>query len=106
MGKPRIKLPATAAKGDIIEIKTLVDHPMESGQRKDAAGQPVPRRILNKLTCTFNGRPVMEAKLHPAIAANPYMAFFARVDESGTFEFVWSDDDGSALTEKAEIKVA
>ncbi len=79
---------------------------MESGQRKDADGKPIPRQILNKLVCTFNGQPVMEAKMHPAIAANPYMAFFARVEESGTFEFTWTDDDGSTVTEKAEIKVA
>ena len=79
---------------------------MESGQRKDAEGKPIPRRILNKLVCTFNGRPVFEAKLFPAISANPYMAFTARVEESGTFEFTWTDDDGSSFSEKAEIKVA
>jgi sulfur-oxidizing protein SoxZ len=103
MGKARIKLPSTAKKGEVIEIKTLVEHPMESGQRKDAAGQPVPRKILNKLAVTFNGKPVMEMKLHPAIAANPYMSFFARVEDSGTFEFVWTDDDGSTISEKAAI---
>lgn len=106
MGKTRIKIPATATRGQIVEIKTLTEHPMESGQRKDAEGRPVPRKILNKLVCTFNGRLVFEAKMYPAISANPYMAFFARVEESGTFEFTWTDDDGSTFTEKAEIKVS
>jgi sulfur-oxidizing protein SoxZ len=105
MSRTRIKIPATASKGQIIEIRTLTEHPMESGLRKNAEGQLVPRKILNKLVCTFNGAPVLEARLFPAIAANPYMAFFARVEESGTFEFTWTDDDGSSFTEKAEIKV-
>jgi sulfur-oxidizing protein SoxZ len=106
MSKAKIKIPATAAKGQIVEIKTLTEHPMESGLRKDAEGKPIPRKILNKLTCTFNGKPVMEAKLYPAISANPYMSFFAKVEESGTFEFTWTDDTGESFTEKAEIKVA
>ncbi|HYD67788.1 thiosulfate oxidation carrier complex protein SoxZ [Azospirillum sp.] len=104
--KPRIKLPAEAKKGDVVEIKTMVQHPMESGQRKDASGNPIPRKIINKFACTFNGKPVFETKLQPAIAANPYLAFFAKVEESGTFEFTWTDDDGTVTTEKAQIKVA
>jgi sulfur-oxidizing protein SoxZ len=103
MGKARIKLPASAKKGEIVEIKTLVEHPMESGQRKGADGQLIPRNILNKLAVTFNGKPVLDAKLYPGVAANPYMSFFARVDDSGTFEFTWTGDDGSSITEKATI---
>jgi sulfur-oxidizing protein SoxZ len=106
MGKARIKLPASAKKGEVIEIKTLVEHPMESGLRKGADGQPVPRNILNRLTVTFNGKPVLETKLYPAVAANPYMSFFARVGESGTFEFTWTGDDGEIIAEKAEIKAS
>jgi sulfur-oxidizing protein SoxZ len=105
MGKTRIKVPATATKGQIIEIKTLTEHPMESGQRKNAEGKQIPRKILNRLVCTFGGKPVFEARMQPAISSNPYMAFFARVEESGTFEFTWTDDDGTTFTEKAEIKV-
>ena len=102
--KPRIKLPKEAKKGEIIQIKTLVSHLMESGQRKDAQGKPIARKIINKFTCEFNGRPVFSCALEPAISANPYIQFDARIDEEGTFKFAWNDDDGSVVT--AEEKIA
>jgi len=71
--KPRLKLPAEAKKGDVIEIKTLLPHVMESGQRKDKDGNAIPRKIINKFACEFNGKPVFSVNLDPAIAANPYM---------------------------------
>ena len=102
--KPLIKLPKEAKKGEIIQIKTLVSHLMESGQRKDAQGKPIARKIINKFTCEFNGRPVFSCALEPAISANPYIQFDARIDEEGTFKFAWTDDDGSVVT--AEEKIA
>lgn len=106
MTKARIKIPETAAKGETFEVKTLVLHPMESGLRRDQDGNLVPRKILNHFTCTFNGEVVFDADLEPGIAANPYLTFFARVEEDGVFEFVWTDDDGSVITETAPITVA
>ena len=102
--KPRIKLPKEATKGETIQIKTLVSHVMESGQRKDAQGKTVPRKIINKFTCEFNGKPVFACALEPAISANPYIQFNARIDEEGTFKFAWTDDDGTVIT--AEEKIA
>ena len=102
---PRLKLPSQAKKGDIIEIKTLLPHPMESGQRKGKDGKPIPRKIINKFVCTFNGKPVFTADLEPAVAANPYMEFFAEVEESGTFRFAWTDDDGTVTTAEQKITV-
>ncbi|HEX5509812.1 MAG TPA: thiosulfate oxidation carrier complex protein SoxZ [Pseudolabrys sp.] len=102
---PRLKLPSQAKKGDIIEIKTLLPHPMESGQRKGKDGKPIPRKIINKFVCTFNGKPVFTADLEPAVAANPYMEFFAKVEESGTFKFTWTDDDGTVTTAEQKITV-
>ena len=102
--KPRVKLPKEAAKGEIVQIKTLISHPMESGQRKDAQGKTIPRKIINKFVCEFNGKTVFSCALEPAISANPYIQFNARVDEAGTFRFAWTDDDGSVIT--AEEKIA
>lgn len=104
--KPRLRVPATAKKGEVIEIKTLVTHPMESGQRKDADGRFVPRMILNRLTATFNGRPVLNVTLEPAVAANPYMSFFMRVPESGTLRLTWTDDMKNSWTAESRIDVA
>lgn len=104
--KPRIKLPKTAAKGEVLELKTLITHPMESGQRKDSNGQTVPRQIINRFTCAFNGQRVFAADLYPSLSANPYIVFNVRVETSGTFEFAWTDDDGSVYTDKKSIEVA
>jgi sulfur-oxidizing protein SoxZ len=103
--KPRIKLPKEARKGEVIEIKTLIAHVMETGLRKDQDGKIIPRKIINKFTAEFNGKPVFSVDLEPAIAANPYMQFTARVEESGTFRFTWVDDDGTVTTAEQQIAV-
>jgi sulfur-oxidizing protein SoxZ len=104
--QPRLKLPKEAKKGEVIQIKTLVSHVMETGFRKDAQGNAIPRKIVNKFTCEFNGKPVMSCNLEPAIAANPYLQFSAKVEESGTFKFTWVDDDGVVTTAEETIKVS
>ncbi len=104
--KPRVKVPKTATKGEIIEIKTLISHKMESGQRKDKkTGEKIPRKIINKFTCTYNGVEVFSADWHPAISTNPYMAFNTVATESGTLEFTWVDDDGSEYSKSSKITV-
>ncbi|MEZ5856031.1 MAG: thiosulfate oxidation carrier complex protein SoxZ [Hyphomicrobiaceae bacterium] len=100
---PRIRMPSTAKAGEVIEVKTLISHPMESGQRKDSAGKPIPRKIIKQFVATFNGKEVFRVDWHPAISANPYQSFFLKVPETGTFVFQWIDDDGSIY--KAEKKV-
>jgi sulfur-oxidizing protein SoxZ len=102
---PRIRVPAQAKSGDIIEIKTLISHDMESGQRKDASGAVIPRKIIKQFIARFNGKEFFRADWHPAISANPYQAFFFKATESGQFEFVWQDDDGSEYKTTAALKV-
>ncbi len=104
--KPRIKLPKKAAAGEVITIKTLISHEMESGQRKDKEGNTIPRQIINKFTCAFEGATVFECDLDPAISANPFFEFTAKVDKSGTFKFTWVDDDGSVYETEQAIEVA
>lgn len=103
---PRVRVPRSAKAGEVVEIKTLISHDMESGQRKDSDGNTIPRKIINKFTCTFNGEEVFVADMHPAISANPYMTFFMKAEESGKFEFSWFDDDGSVYRDSAEMKVS
>ena len=105
MAKALIRVPAEAKKGEAIEIKTLVSHPMETGQRRDSTGQPIPRHILNRFVCTYNGEEVFRADFFPAIAANPFLAFFTLATDSGELVFRWTDDDGTAQTETARITV-
>ena len=100
---PRVRMPATAKAGEVIEVKTLISHEMETGLRKDSSGKVVPRRIIKQFVAKFDGEEIMKADWHPAISANPYQSFFVRVPKSGTFEFSWFDDDGSVY--KSEHKV-
>lgn len=104
--KPRIRVPQTAKKDEVIEIKTLISHTMESGQRRDSTGKVIPRSIINKFTCTYNGKPVVEAALEPAISANPAINFFVKCTESGTLDFTWHDDDGSVYKISQAISVS
>src|SRR5262245_59743520 len=103
--QPRIRMPKLAKKGEVIQIRALVSHVMESGQRRDASGKPIPRNIINRFTCTFNGRPVLACDLEQAISANPYFEFSARVEESGTFRFSWATDDGALISASETITV-
>lgn len=103
--RPRVKVPKTATAGEVITIKTLISHDMESGQRKDSEGNTIPRKIINKFTCDFNGQTVFSCDIDPAISANPYFEFNAKVAESGTFKFTWVDDDGSVYEAEEKIEV-
>ncbi len=101
--KPRVRVPRLAAAGEAFEIKTLISHKMESGQRKDGDGNPIPRSIINAFSCDFNGENVISAALEGAISTNPYIQFEASITESGTFTFTWNDDDGSVYTDTKDI---
>jgi sulfur-oxidizing protein SoxZ len=104
--KPRIKLDRKEVKaGDIVEVKALVSHIMETGQRKDAQGNVIPRKILNKFACTVNGKQVFAADFEPAISANPYIQFKFKATESGPVVLTWTDDDGSTIVGEETIKV-
>ncbi len=103
--KPRVKVPKKAAAGDVIKIKTLISHKMESGQRKDKEGNKIPQKIINRFVVQFNGAEVFSADIAPGISANPYFEFSVKVQESGTFSFLWVDDDGSEYTTEAPITV-
>lgn len=107
MEQARVSVPKTARKGEIIQVKTLISHPMESGQRQDAArGGVIPRKIIPQFVCTYNGEEVFWAAWYPAIAANPYMAFYLVATESGVVECRWTDDDGVVYTQSASLTVS
>jgi sulfur-oxidizing protein SoxZ len=104
--KPRVKVPSSAKKGEVIQIKTLAPHKMETGRRKHKKTKKrIPRMIINKFIAKFNGKEVFSADLHPAVSANPYFSFYTKVSESGTFEFSWIDDKGKTVKASRKITV-
>jgi len=103
--KPRVKVPSSAKAGEVVTIKTLISHPMETGLRKDKKGDLIPRQIIHRFVATFNGQEVVNVTMEPAVAANPYFQFDMKVPESGTLKFEWIDDDGSVYSAEENIAV-
>jgi len=100
-----INVPARAKPGEVIEIKTLISHPMESGYRVGTNGNMIPRDIIQRFVCTYNGEEIFRAELSPAIAANPFISFFTVATESGRVAFECTGDNGFAANEHADIIV-
>jgi sulfur-oxidizing protein SoxZ len=105
MAKPLINVPKSAKRGEVIEIKTLIAHVMETGFRHDTNGRVFPRDIINRLVVTYSGEVIFAADLFPAIAANPFVAFTTMATDSGDITFRWTDDKGAVTTETVSITV-
>ena len=105
MARAVVTLPAQAKRGEIVEIKTLAQHAMENGFRRTQTGELIPRDIIRTFTCSYNGVEVYRVDLHPAVAANPLIAFTTVATESGTLSFQWVGDNGYTVTEIAPIRV-
>jgi len=105
MARALIHVPPTAKSGEIVEIKTLISHVMETGYRTGVTGAPIPRDIIELFVCTYNGEEVFRAQLFPAIAANPFISFFTVATESGTLAFSWTDQHGQTQVQTAAIIV-
>ena len=101
----KISVPATAKRGDAIQVRCMIMHPMENGYRPDSTGNLVPIQLIHTFVCRYNGEEVFRAELGTSMAANPHLAFYTLATESGTLDFTWHDDDGSVTTAQARIEV-
>ena len=105
MANARIKVPDNLKKGEVFEVRVLIQHPMETGFRYNNVGQQVPENIVRSVSCRYNGRLIFEATLHPGIAANPYFSFFTTAVISGPIELTWADNQGVISSHKANVIV-
>lgn len=103
--KPRVKVPSQASAGEVVEIKALIAHPMETGLRKDKEGKKIPRKIINTFKVQFDGEEVFSVDMRPAVSANPFISFPYKAVKSGTFKFIWVEDGGAEYTESKEMQV-
>ena len=101
-----IHVPPNPKRGEVVEIRATLGHPMETGYRPDSEGKLLPRDIVTSFSCTFDGQPVFSAVLYPAIAANPYLAFHWRAERSGTLLLRWEGDRGFVHEERVAVMVA
>ena len=106
MSLGRISVPATAKRGEAIDVRILIQHPMETGFRFEVGGSAIPKNVVNQVVCRFNGEEVFRAELGSGIAANPYLEFQVVAEASGSFEVSWVDDAGERGSGSASIAVA
>jgi sulfur-oxidizing protein SoxZ len=106
MARTLINAPKTAKRGDVIEIRATIGHPMETGFRPDESGKILPRNIIKKFSCRYNGELVFSAEMFSAVSANPYLAFHTLATESGTLALTWEGDNGFSQTENITLTVA
>ena len=104
--KPRVKVPNEVSIDEIVEIKTLIRHPMHSGRMKDPEGQTIPRQIIYSFSAKFNGKEIFQMDLEPSISTNPYIVFQYKAKESGTFDFEWIDDSGEKYSISKKMAVS
>jgi sulfur-oxidizing protein SoxZ len=102
----RIAVPRSARPGEVIEIRVLIQHPMETGYRMDDVGRSIPRNTIRTLTCTYNGEEIFRADMSSGIAANPYLQFTTIAQASGVIECSWTDDAGDKGSERHPIEIA
>lgn len=102
----RISAPDTAQMGDIVELKAMIQHPMETGYRRDERGEVIPRDIIKHFKCTYDGHTVFEATFFPGIAANPFLAFCLRATRTGAIEFSWTDQHGETWSDTRQLTVS
>ena len=105
MARTLIHVPKSARHGEVIEVRVTIAHPMETGLRSDDQGRPLPRNIVTHFECRYNAALVFSAELYPAVAANPYLAFFVRAEASGTLAMTWRGDHGFRQTESVALQV-
>ena len=106
MAQALINIKRSAQRGEVLEITTLIAHPMETGFRADSEGKVLPRNIIRRFSCSYDGETVFSAELFPAVAANPYLVFSTVATQSGTLVFKWEGDNGFSQTESVAITVA
>src|SRR5262245_50702559 len=106
MSLGRLLLPSSARRGEPIEVRLLIQHPMETGFRFDLMGKPIAKNVVSEVTCRYNGAEVFRAELGSGISANPYLLFHVRAEASGPIEVEWVDDAGERGRERATITVA
>ena len=106
MARTLIHIPPEPRRGDILELRVTIAHPMDTGLQHDSPGHVVPRNLLTQFTCSLDGQPVFSAELYAAVAANPYLAFTLRAERDGVLSFTWEGDNGFRQTETRDLRLA
>ena len=101
----RISCPETAKRGEVIELKAMIQHKMESGHRRDSHGRAIPQDIIKFFECTYNRETIFKSELFPGVSANPFFTFHTRATESGELMFRWTDQHGNTFEQSATLTI-
>ena len=104
-GKARVRVPKILKRGEVFEVKSLITHKMESGQRRGKNGKKIPRQIINKFVCSYNGKDAFSSDWYGSVSENPYLSFHIKALESGFLNLTWTDDTGAVFKKSAQIVV-
>jgi sulfur-oxidizing protein SoxZ len=105
MPNTRIRLPKSAKPGEVVEVRAIIQHPMENGFRFTTQGEPIPVDIVTDFTCSYGGVEVFRVQLQPGLSANPYFSFFLKATQTGPVDFWWQDQHGSVTTAQEQLIV-
>ena len=106
MASIRLSVPERAVAGEVVEVKALIRHPMESGHRRGSRGEVIARDIITRFECHYRGAQVFAADFHPGIAANPLLTFYVRASQTGELAFTWTDQHGTSWSETSVLTVS
>ncbi len=104
LASPRIRVPRSARVGEALEIRALMEHPMETGLRHEG-NRAVPRDMLQRLVVSVNGALAFQAEFRNGTSANPYHVFFLRLDRTSELVFTWTDEQGRSARAQARVTV-
>jgi sulfur-oxidizing protein SoxZ len=106
MSNYRLSVPAQVKRGEDFAVRIIIQHPMETGFRLDAAGKPYPRNLINEIVCKLGGEEVLRIELSSGITANPYFEFHARAEQSGPLTIEWRDDAEVRASASTTVQVS
>ena len=101
----RVQVPEEVKRGEAIEIRVAIQHPMETGFRFDLMGRAVPKNVINSFVARYNGTEIFRAEMGSGVAANPFLQFYTLAEASGEIEISWVDDAGVSGAERVGITV-
>ncbi|MBF0308364.1 MAG: thiosulfate oxidation carrier complex protein SoxZ [Magnetococcales bacterium] len=107
VGNPKVKISSEPVdKGAVVEVKTLLTHPMESGLRKDPnSGETVPAHFVEEVVVTYLGKEIIRSQWTGGISKNPFFSFKLKATASGPVQVTWKDNKGESFTETAQVAV-
>jgi sulfur-oxidizing protein SoxZ len=104
LGAARILVPGGIRRGDVIDVRALVEHPMATGLFRDPEGRPIPAHFINDVSVDYGDQEVAHFVWTSGISRDPFVEFSLRADREAELKFIWTDNRGGVFTQTVDIK--